>query len=398
MNRRKILLESNLTYLNYVKSIPFKIIAVIGLLIIIIALNFNSIIDLFTGSTNVYKVGIVVTNDKELNKEINLDNNEIKYENIRFEEMGDYIGKLENYDSEYIAILYVNTESNNVDLHYKSNLDQNIISKVMYEGDNLSKQIKFINLGYSNDEINSLMGSNIRYYEHNSNSNTVFISTIANCLLFTILVIYVVYLGNIVIEEKTNRISETLLSYISPLELLVGKLLGIFLALLTHISIFTISYIISINIFGTSGNFFVEISKAFNSKTLVMMLFMLVLGYVCYGFLYMSNSSYVDTIQDAGPASIIQTMILLISFYISFVLQLHFDKFIAEILIYIPFVSVFSNIVYVSVTNPSWIKIFSVILVQCLYVAVIGIICAKSFRNGITKYGRSKKRKKICTH
>ncbi len=120
------------------------------------------------------------------------------------------------------------------------------------------------------------------------------------------------------------------------------------------------------------------------------MISMLILGYVSYGFLFAANSSFADTIQDSSQAAIIQTILLVISFYISLVIQLHYDEMIAETLKYLPFLSIFTNIVLTSMSKISWNEIVLIIFIQLFYTVLIGLFCSYRFKIGITNYGRKK--------
>lgn len=383
---KKILLETNFTYSTYVKSIPFRIIAFIGIIIILAVVNIDYISETYFTNDEAYNVGVYIPVDSDISQKLTKESKtKFKYVFLKDDKSDENIEKLSSQTAKYDIIVIFNQNNYNVEFHYNSQIPADIVNICATQFQKLAKIYQLTESGYSNEEIETILLNNIVYKEHNFVDKAT-INLAANLLIFLTMFIYVVHIGNTITEEKTSRISETLLSYISPLKMLVGKLLGMFLALLTHLFLFTIVYILAINIF-QSSDLLNNILAAFDFKTLLMMFCMLIFGYITYGFLYSANSAYVDNVQDIGQATIIQSVLIVIAFYFSLVLQMHYDANMAEVLIYIPFVSVFSNIVYTSVTDPSWLKIIFILLIQIIYTVVIGYICTNRFRKGITKYG-----------
>lgn len=384
------------TFKTCLYSKLFRIIAVVGVIGILIFMNVDNLSKLFIEDVNV-RVGVSVSTSEvfadnvtdALNILDSVDGEKISSENTKNIEKD-----LDKYDSEYAALVILD-ENDNAILHYNStNVDGsllNIIAEVVNQAHDYYLMEK---VDISANQQMFLSEHTLSYVPHDSNSNAALINIIAIILVFLILTIYVVYLGNMIIEEKTGHISETLLSYVKPINFLYGKVLGILLALLLHIGIFVLTFAISKEIFAPPENGFAySILNIFNEKTIFITGAMLILGYISYGFLYMCNASFVDTIQDSGQATIIQTILLIVSFYASFILQMHFNEVISEVLIYIPFVSIFNNLVYVSVMDPEWNKIILIVSIQIIETIVIAYFCSKGFMKGITNYGKRRKHK-----
>ena len=392
--KNKLFIEAAFTFRSYVKGITFRLVAILGVLLILVVLNIDNISKLLVDDTPC-KIGITVsdTNYEESVFQFFQSNEHIEYCLIFEKEAKDEIEKMESMESDdatYCIIISFDIAKSSAEVDYSSNASLEEITQVNAAVEVLNNYINLSNLGFDDETISQIMSSNVIHNHHNSREGVEIINIVANCCLFLILMIYVAYLGSVIIEEKTSRISETLLSYITPTELMLGKLLGMLLALLLHLVLFVTIFLGFSKIFGTDSELLKMILSIFNVKTLVIMLLMLLSGYVCYGFLYMCNSSFVDTVQDSTVSSIIQTMLMVLSFYISFIFQLHFDESIVGILNYIPFISVFTNIVYVSVLNPSWLMICWFIFIQIIIIGIVGFCCAKGFRAGITRYGAKK--------
>ena len=385
MNWKKIWLETKFTYLNYVKSGAFRIILFIGVILIVGIVNIDFITEQLFDDEHSHTIGVYV-DERQVDSSMfsAYSSEDVEFKILNDENPQKNIEALDRVNPKYDAIMVFDDTTKRVGFHYNAQIDSGHLNEFVIKAEQMAKVFQLSDFGLDQGTIVTVIQENVDYFTYNDVDKAT-INLFANLIIFFTMFIYVVHIGNIIIEEKTSKISETLLSYISPLEMLIGKLIGMFGVLFTHLSAFVLIYLISINVFD-SYEIYDQIVNAFNAKTLVMMLAMLIVGYITYGFLYAANSSYVDTVQDAGSASIVQSVILVIAFYIALILQMHFDATIAEIMKFTPFFSIFSNIVLTSVTDPSWGKISLIILIQIVYAIIIGLICAKKFRKGITKY------------
>ncbi|GAA4654275.1 ABC transporter permease [Anaerocolumna aminovalerica] len=394
MKMKKALLEAKFTYVNYVKGSAFRIILFIGVILIIGLVNIDSINEFLFADAEKYKAGVYLENQESISAKMIMQAHSELFEYIILNDnkSEENINNLKSRDSIYDVIVKFDENTGKVSFYYESGISAQGMNESAGFMQEAAKVYLLEKEGYDENEISKLVTPNIEFIPFNMVNQSI-INLVANMLLFFTIFIYVVHIGNTITEEKTSRIAETLLSYISPLEMLIGKLAGMLGILLTHLASFCIVYLISTSVF-QSYALFDSIVSAFNAKTLFMMLCMFIIGYVEYGFLYAANSSFADTVQDIGQASIVQSILIVIAFYFSLILQMHYDSRLAHILIFIPFVSVFSNIVLTAASNISWLMILLVIAVQIIYTVLIGYFCTKRFRYGITKYGAQKRSRK----
>lgn len=118
-----------------------------------------------------------------------------------------------------------------------------------------------------------------------------------------------------VIEEKSNKILDTLLTSISPLELLVGKLLGV-AAVSATLFLFWGALggaLMSLAASQMSDSFVGQIAAAFlEPRLIVAFVIGFVAGYLIYGAIFLGLGSLCESIQEAqtllGPVALVLAM------------------------------------------------------------------------------------------
>lgn len=115
-----------------------------------------------------------------------------------------------------------------------------------------------------------------------------------------------------IIEEKSNKILDTLLTSVSPLDLLIGKLLGAAAVSLTLFAIWGIlggSLLNAVAARGSEG-FMAQIAAAFlDQRLLTAFLAGFIVGYLMYGAIFVAIGSLCETIQESqtlvGPVALL---------------------------------------------------------------------------------------------
>ena len=115
-----------------------------------------------------------------------------------------------------------------------------------------------------------------------------------------------------VIEEKSNKILDTLLTSVSPLELLIGKLLGV-AAVSATLFVFWGALggtLLSMAATSMSNNLFGQIAAAFlDPRLLTAFVIGFVAGYLMYGAIFLALGSLCESLQEAqtllGPVALV---------------------------------------------------------------------------------------------
>lgn len=133
-------------------------------------------------------------------------------------------------------------------------------------------------------------------------------------LLYLLLVQYGAWVLNGVVEEKSSRVVEVLLSAITARQLLVGKVTGIGLVALGQATLLLVAAVATA--LATGSSFLDQTSLA----AMWVMLLWFVLGYAFYCCLYAAAGALVSRQEDAQNASFPVTIPLLVSYLLSFTL------------------------------------------------------------------------------
>ncbi len=192
-------------------------------------------------------------------------------------------------------------------------------------------EIKNEKLGIDEDKKNIIKNSTVSVRSVNVNdetANSTVASTIgyvAGFLIYFILLVYGSQVMMGVMEEKTNRIAEVIISSVRPFQLMLGKIIGIGLVALTQFFIWVAFIFIIYNITQASGNSFSAMSgmvggiqKVFGSINVPMILFGFVFyflgGFFFYASLYAAIGSAVnEDMREAQSLSFPITLLVIFS-------------------------------------------------------------------------------------
>ncbi len=227
-----------------------------------------------------------------------------------------------------------------------------------------------------------------------------------------------------VIEEKTNRIVEIVISSVKPFQLMTGKIIGTSLAGLTQFIVwgflfFVFSAIVS-SIFGitsmpsNAGNASIMLSASQDSgissdslemiaafinlpltNILIAFLFYFLGGYLLYSSIFAAIGAAVDNQTDAQQFLMPITIVLIVALYAG-ILTVPEDPngIVAQIFSFIPLTSP----IVMMMRIPHGVPIFEqIISITILFLSVILIIwiAAKIYRIGILMYGKKPSYKEL---
>jgi ABC-2 type transport system permease protein len=140
-------------------------------------------------------------------------------------------------------------------------------------------------------------------------SARVALATIAVVLLFMAIVFYGGFLLVGVIEEKSSRVVEVLLSRLRPTELLAGKILGIGLVGLAQLALVAASASVALAFSGST------LTPETTPSTIAWAVFWFILGYAFYSVLYATAGSLVSRQEEAQSIQFPITGVLLIGYF-----------------------------------------------------------------------------------
>lgn len=224
-------------------------------------------------------------------------------------------------------------------------------------------------------------------------SSEDFLTTFFVSIIFILLLMMmVVYSGQMLvrsmIEEKSSRLIEMLVSSSTPDELLTGKLIGLSLLGLTQIFIWLM---IGITLVASA----LVPMNAFNNILPMLMYF--VLGFLFYSSLFVGIGSTVNTEQEAQQITTYLSLVLMLPVVIAMPSIQNPDFLMTKVFSYIPLTTPTVMILRLNVESVSSLEIVLTASVLLISVIVVTKVSAKIFRIGILAYGSRPSLKEILS-
>jgi len=191
-------------------------------------------------------------------------------------------------------------------------------------------ELKNVNLGLDDEKREILETSKVTVHPTNINDESAdsgvasTIGYVAGFLIYFILLIYGSQVMMGVMEEKTNRIAEVIVSSVKPFQLMLGKIIGIGLVALTQFFLWIAFVFIVYNITVASGNaggmtqMVGSVQETFASINIPLILFCFIFyflgGFFFYASLYAAIGSAVnEDMREAQSLSFPVTMLVIFS-------------------------------------------------------------------------------------
>ena len=227
-----------------------------------------------------------------------------------------------------------------------------------------------------------------------------------------------------VIEEKTSRIIEVIISSVKPIKLLLGKIIGTSLAGVTQFAAWVIllgvlSAIVPV-VFGIdltaiqeqqmeamaqtqdSGlqsivtDAILEIQKLPIANLVIMFLLFFVGGYLLYASLYAAIGAAVDSETDTQQFMLPLLMPLILAVYVGFFTVIDNPHgTVSQVFSYIPFTSPVVMLMRIPFGVPLWQQILSVVILFATFIGTVWF-AAKIYRVGILMYGKKASYKELA--
>ncbi len=245
---------------------------------------------------------------------------------------------------------------------------------------------------------------------------------VAGYLLFMFIIIYGNMIMRSVIEEKTSRVIEVIISSVKPRVLLLGKIFGTTLAGITQfvvwvVLIFVLTTVVS-SIFGIDTaaaspsqqmldnsvnggtqqilqDVMIEINNLPLTNLVIMFILFFIGGYLLYASLYASVGAAVDSETDTQQFMMPILMPLILAVYVGFFTVIDNPHgTVSQVFSYIPFTSPVVMLMRIPFGVPLWQQILSVVILFASFTAMVWF-AAKIYRVGILMYGKKPTYKEI---
>jgi ABC-2 type transport system permease protein len=245
----------------------------------------------------------------------------------------------------------------------------------------------------------------------------------AGYMLFMFIIIYGNMIMRSVIEEKTSRIIEVIISSVKPMKLLLGKIIGTSLAGITQFFVWLIllsvlSFVVFL-IFGidpsamqaeqmstvveASGNnmdslvaeVWTEFWKLPIYNLIIMFLLFFIGGYLLYASLYAAIGAAVDSETDTQQFMLPILLPLILGVYVGFFTVIEDPHgTVSQIFSFIPFTSPVVMLMRIPFGVPMEQQILSVVILFATFIGTVWF-ASKIYRVGILMYGKKPSYKEI---
>jgi len=232
-------------------------------------------------------------------------------------------------------------------------------------------------------------------------------------VIYMLMFLYGTHIFRSVLEEKSNRIIEIIVSSAKPFDILLGKVLGIGLVGLTQVFAWIAIVVILLTFAGQIAGAFLDIDPTTlqagmtmqdaQTKQVEMMMsgipeispwlgigfvFYFLAGYFIYSCLFAAVASAVDNEQDAQQLMVPITIPIIIPIALIPMIMANPDSVPAIVASLIPFFSPILMIVRIASTQvPIWQILASVVLLVSTFLGIIWLT-AKIYRIGILMTGK----------
>lgn len=342
-------------------------------------------------------------------------------------------------EADQFGLLYIGNESNldtlskNIRFYSEDSPSITIMSSLESKIEKKLTDLKLKEEGVDVDKLKSLsMNIDLNQEsfsgEKTSKMDNVFkliFGGLAGYMLFMFIIIYGNMIMRSVIEEKTSRIIEVIISSVKPIQLMLGKIIGTSLAGVTQFIIWMVlggflltvaSLIFNIDIAGAQIEqqqalmnqamqnqdiaTDVELAlTAFNNLPILNLIIAFVLffisGYLLYSSLYAAIGAAVDNETDTQQFMLPIIMPLVLAVYVGFFTVIDDPHgTVSVIFSYIPLTSPVVMLMRIPFGVPIWEQALSLLILVATFMFVVWL-AAKIYRVGILMYGKKPSYKEL---
>ncbi|HFJ9405088.1 sodium export permease [Bacillus sp. UMTAT18] len=219
-------------------------------------------------------------------------------------------------------------------------------------------------------------------------------------LLVAIMYLAITSYGNAiataVASEKASRVMEVMVTKVSPVHMVFGKILGVGLASLTQLFIFFLSMALYIKsgIFKVSDSFFgvnIDVNLITGEHAAYFLLYF-VLGYFVYAALFAVFGSMVSRPEELSGTTMPITLILMGSLVVELLVVLdNPEGLVSRVTSYVPFTAPISMVVRIINGSVGNLEIITSMVVLLASISLIAMFAAKVYPKGVLRSGKSLK-------
>jgi len=224
----------------------------------------------------------------------------------------------------------------------------------------------------------------IKISEKGEESESSFSETFALAYIGLLMLIFMVLtsgqlLVRSMVEEKSNRVIEVLLSSCTPRDLMIGKILGLSGLGILQMLVYALMGI---------GLALKTDMNLLHPEYLAFTLVYAILGYVFYAAIFVALGSPATTEQEAQQITAYISMLMVLPFALMMLVMQNPNSLVVKVLSYIPVLTPSIMVLRVSIQMPSMWEILATIVLMIVSTSVMMWAAGKIFRIAILSYGK----------
>jgi len=190
--------------------------------------------------------------------------------------------------------------------------------------------------------------------------------------------------------EKSSRVMEILVTSVSPLKQMFGKIFGMFLVGILQIGVYIAVFLINLTLPHNQdmlGELNIDLGSI-DPMLLVYAVIFYLTGYFLYATLFAAVGSIVSRTEDLGQAVMPLTFLSLGGFYIGIFGMTNPTATFVEVTSFIPFFTPFIMFLRIGLADPALWEVLLSLGILAVSIFVFGWLSAKIYRTGVLMYGK----------
>jgi ABC-2 type transport system permease protein len=213
-------------------------------------------------------------------------------------------------------------------------------------------------------------------------------------VLLFLLYMGVIGFGNMVAmeitAEKSSRVMEILITSVSPLKQMFGKIIGICLLALLQIAIILIVAVINLN-FSSNSQLIKDLNLSWADLKLSMLVYFLIfyiMGFFIYATIFAAVGSLVSRTEEVGQAIMPVTFLIVGAFMIAMYGLSNPTSGFVVAMSFVPFFTPLIMFLRIGMSDPAVWEIW--LSIAILFASIVGLawLAAKIYRTGVLMYGK----------
>jgi ABC-2 type transport system permease protein len=224
--------------------------------------------------------------------------------------------------------------------------------------------------------------------------NNFWVGYILMFFLFYVILGYGNYVSSSVVSEKSSKAMELLITAAKPLDLMIGKVVGVGLAALTQVAVIVAAFAAGIGVnlahwkVYQPALFDLLAGSNISARLFVFLLLFFFFGFFLYAFMLAALASTVNRAEEAATIVTLPMMLLVASLVLGFVtLSGALNKTLVAVLSYIPFFTPFVMTSRFCIGDAGVLSAGVGVAVVAAAAVAVAWLAAKIYRMGVMMYG-----------